>query len=81
MRTRTPNMRKKSTDRPTKYDRVPGADKYQPGPGWYDHTKQSISMTSLNKALPLTRTRMTTGFGSDARKVFESSSCKYLLPL
>ena len=81
MRTRTPNMRKQSSDRPSKYDRIPGPDNAKPGPGWYDHTKQSLSMTSLNKAVNMTRTRMSNGFGSDNRKVFESSSCKCLYPL
>ena len=37
MRTRTPSMRKNTTDRATKYDRVPAADKHKPGPGWYEH--------------------------------------------
>ena len=76
MRTKTPSMRVKTTDRATKYDRVPAADEKKPGPGWYDHQKQSLSMSVLSKALPMTRTRQMSGFGSDSRKVFISKSSK-----
>jgi len=42
MRTKAPSMRL-NTKSQTKYDRVPTADIYQPGPGWYDHRPQSMS--------------------------------------
>lgn len=35
-RTRTPSIRLNIKDQ-TKYDRVPVADAYMPGPGYYDH--------------------------------------------
>ena len=77
MRTRTPCMRKNEAPNGTKYDRVPIADKHKPGPGWYDHTPTTLSMTVFKRALPLTRTRQSSGFGSESRKVFNSKSCKY----
>ena len=57
MRTRTPSMRRNTNERGTKYDRVPVADKHKPGPGWYDHSGTSMSMTVFKRALPLNRTR------------------------
>ena len=79
MRTRTPSMRRNTNERGTKYDRVPVADKHKPGPGWYDHSGTTMSMTVFKRALPLTRSRQTTGFGSESRKVFTSKSCKYII--
>lgn len=77
MRTRTPNIRKNTAEKGTKYDRIPVADIHKPGPGWYDHQQVSMSMTVFKRALPLTRSRQTSGFGSESRKVFNSKSCKY----
>ena len=79
MRTRTPSMRRNTNERGTKYDRVPVADKHKPGPGWYDHSGTSMSMTVFKRALPLTRSRQTAGFGSESRKVFTSKSCKFTI--
>jgi hypothetical protein len=72
-------MKRSTSNGPTKYDRIPAQDRYKPGPGWYDHTEQSLSMTVLKKAYPLTRERQVSGFGTDSRKVFISTSCKCLL--
>ena len=80
-RTRTPTIRKSSMERPTKHDRVPGVDVFKPGPGWYDHSNQSLSTNILKRALPMTRERLKSGFGSDSRKVFISNSCKYYISL
>ena len=76
-RTRTPTMRKNSREKPTKYDRVPGADVHKPGPGWYDHKNQSLSMIAFKRALPMTKERLKSGFGSDSRKVFISNSSTF----
>lgn len=74
MRTRTPSMQRKTTDRSTKYDRIPAPDKHQPGPGWYDLSPQSLSTAILSKALPMTHQRSHAGFGTVTRKVFVSDS-------
>ena len=56
-RTRTPNMKKNVTERATKYDRIPKADKHKPGPGWYDQGHKSLSINVFKKALPMTKSR------------------------
>ena len=71
-RTQTPNIKRPSYERPTKHDRVPCADRYKPGPGWYEHGKQTMSQNLIKRALPMTTTRLTSGFGKQKRKVFVS---------
>jgi len=79
-RIKGPSFLQDYVKRPKKYDRVPKEDKHQPGPGWYDSgTNFNISDVMENS---MTKSRGAqiglSQFGVSERKVFKSSSSKYL---